>query len=327
MPKSPNQKLKLLYLKQILETYTDDEHKLSTKELIEKLDFYGIKVERKSLYDDIECLINFGVDIIVEKSDSNYYAIGERKFELPELKLLVDSVQASKFLTEKKSHSLIKKLESLCSVYQEKTLQRQVIVSGRIKNMNESIYRNIDDIHSAINSRRKIKFKYIKYSISNKNVFKKDGEDYIVSPFALMLDRENYYLLGYDTSAEKIKHYRVDKIYNVRITDEKNDGEDVFKKIDLGKYGNKMFSMFAGENTKVKLLVKNDLIGVIIDKFGKNNIFFKYDENHFTVNVDVAVSTQFYGWLTSLSPAVKLISPESTVNDFKNHLKSVQENL
>lgn len=327
MPKSPNQKLKLLYLKQILETYTDEDHKLSTKELIKKLDSYGIKAERKSLYDDIECLINFGVDIIVEKSDSNYYAIGERKFELPELKLLVDSVQASKFLTEKKSNSLIKKLESLCSTHQATALQRQVIVSGRIKNMNESIYRTIDEIHNAISSRSKIKFKYIKYSISNKNVLKKDGEDYIISPFALMLNGENYYLLGYDSEFEKIKHYRVDKIFNIKITEEKSDGQEVFEKIDLSKYGNKMFSMFGGENTKVKLLVENDLIGVIADKFGKNNMFFKYDENHFTVNVDVAVSSQFYGWLTSLSPAVKLISPKKTVSDFKEYLKSVQENL
>lgn len=327
MSKSANQKLKLLYLKYILENYTDEDHKFSTKQLIELLDGYGIKAERKSLYNDIECLINFGVDIIIEKTDSNYYGIGERDFELPELKLLVDSVQASKFLTEKKSNSLIKKLESLCSNYQAKSLQRQVFVSGRIKNMNESIYKTIDDIHNAINSGKKIKFKYIKYTVSNKNVLKRDGSDYIISPYALMLDRENYYLLGYDSEFEQFKHYRVDKIINIEITEEKSDGKEAFEKIDLGKYGNSVFSMFGGKIEKVKLLVENDLIGVIIDKFGKDSIIFKTDENHSTINVDVAISNQFFGWLTSLSPSVKLISPQSTVNEFKEHLKNIQENL
>ncbi|MBQ7128704.1 MAG: WYL domain-containing protein [Clostridia bacterium] len=327
MPKSSYQKLKLLYLKQILETETDDNHKLSTKQLIDKLDSYGIKAERKSLYDDIECLIKFGVDVIVEKTDSNYYSIGEREFELPELKLLVDSVQSSKFLTVKKSNSLIKKLESLCSKNLAESLQRQVYIADRIKNMNESIYKIIDDIQTAINSHKMIEFKYIKYSVSDKNVFKKDGAVYKISPYALMLSEQYYYLLGYDSEDKIFKHYRVDKIFNIRITDENSDGEKEFENIDLAKYEKRFFSMFGGKIEKIKLLVDNDLIGVIIDKFGKNNIIMKIDENHFQIIVDIAVSPQFFGWLTSFSGKIKVLSPKSVKDDFLEHLINVQNNL
>ncbi len=327
MPKSPYQKLKLLHLKQILETETDEDHKLSTKQLIEKLAARGISAERKSLYDDIECLIDFGVDVIVEKTDSNYYFIGEREFELPELKLLVDSVQSSKFLTIKKSNSLIKKLESLCSSNQAAALQRQVFVADRVKNMNESIYRTIDNIQTAINSHNKIEFKYIKYSVSDKNVFKKDGAIYKISPYALMLSEQYYYLLGFDTESQMFKHYRVDKIFEINITDEKNDGEKEFEKIDIAKYEKRFFSMYGGNVEKVKLLAENDLTGVIIDKFGKNNIIMKVDQDHFQINVDIAVSPQFFGWLSSFSGRIKILSPESVKQEYKKHLENAQKNL
>ena len=327
MPKSQNQKLKLLYLKQILENETDDDNKLSTKQLIDKLDSYGISAERKSLYNDIECLINFGVDVIVEKTDSNYYCIGEREFELPELKLLVDSVQSSKFLTVKKSNSLIKKLESLCSTSQAAALQRQVFVADRVKNMNESIYKTIDYIQTAINSHKKIEFKYIKYSVSDKNVFKKDGAVYKSSAYALMLIDQYYYLLGFDSENQMFKHYRVDKIFGINITSEKNDGEKEFENIDIAKYEKRFFGMFGGKFEKVKLLAENDLTGVIVDKFGKNNIIMKVDENHFQINVDIAVSPQFFGWLTSFSGKIKIIAPQNVKEEFKKHLEKVQNNL
>ena len=327
MPKSQNQKLKLLYLKQILENETDDDNKLSTKQLIDKLDSYGISAERKSLYNDIECLINFGVDVIVEKTDSNYYCIGEREFELPELKLLVDSVQSSKFLTVKKSNSLIKKLESLCSTSQAAALQRQVFVADRVKNMNESIYKTIDYIQTAINSHKKIEFKYIKYSVSDKNVFKKDGAVYKISPYALMLSEQYYYLLGFDSENQMFKHYRVDKIFGINITSEKNDGEKEFENIDIAKYEKRFFGMFGGKFEKVKLLAENDLTGVIVDKFGKNNIIMKVDENHFQINVDIAVSPQFFGWLTSFSGKIKIIAPQNVKEEFKKHLEKVHNNL
>lgn len=323
MPKSRNQKLKLLYLKDILENETDENNKLTVKQIIEKLEDYGVRAERKSIYDDIDCLLQYGVDVIVEKSDSNYYFIGERNFELPELKLLVDSVQSSKFLTEKKSNSLIKKLESLCSQSQAISLNRQVFISDRIKTMNESIYLTIDEIQNAIQNKEKISFKYLSYSIGNKNIFKRDGKKYIISPYALMLEDQNYYLLGYDTNDKKFKHYRVDKIIGIEATTEPLDGQEEFKEINLPKYSKKFFSMFGGNVEKIKLQVDSDLIGVITDRFGKNIIIKKINDNNFEVIVEIAVSPQFYGWVTSFSGKIKIISPENTVTDFKNHLKKV----
>ncbi len=327
MPKSRNQKLKLLCLKDILERYTDDDNKLSTKEIIDLLADYGISAERKSIYDDIECLKYYGLDIITEKTDSNRYFIGERTFELPELKLLVDSVQASKFLTVKKSDSLIKKIESLCSEKQGASLQRQVFVANRIKNMNESIYRTIDEIHNAILSNSKINFKYVTYSIDGKQVFRKNGDVYSISPFALLLEEENYYLIGYDSENEIFKHFRVDKIVEIKITNEQRDGINEFRKIDLAKYSKKFFSMFGGVEQSIKLRVDSDLIGVIIDRFGKNVFITNKNDDTFDVNINIAVSPQFFGWISSFSGKIKIVSPENVVTDFKNHLENLIKNL
>lgn len=324
MPKSSNQKLKLLYLKEIFETYTDEKHMINIKQIIDLLAEYGVKAERKSVYDDIECLKQFGLDIITVKSDSNYYYLCSRNFELPELKLLVDSVQSSKFLTVKKSASLIKKLESLCSNYEGAALQRQVFIANRIKNMNESIYLTIDKIHNAILSKSKISFKYVRYSISDKQVLKKDGAVYKISPYALMLEEQNYYLLGFDSESKIFKHFRVDKIIEINIIDEKSDGEDEFRKIDLGKYNKKFFSMFGGKEENVKLQIASDLLGVIIDRFGKNIIIMKTDDNHFETCVNIAVSPQFYGWIASFSGKIKIVSPENVVEDFLKHLEKVK---
>lgn len=323
MPKSRNQKLKLLCLKDILENYTDDNNKLSTKEIIEKLGEYGIKAERKSVYDDIECLKFYGLDIITEKTDSNRYYIGERTFELPELKLLVDSVQSSKFLTVKKSAALIKKIESLCSKNQGASLQRQVFVANRVKNMNESIYRTIDDIHTAILSDKQISFKYVTYTVERTQVYKKNGESYVISPYALLLEEQNYYLLGYDSKTNIFKHFRVDKIVEIKISDSERDGQNEFRKIDLGKYSKKFFSMFGGDEENIKLRVDSDLIGVIIDRFGKNVFISNKNDSFFDINVDIAVSPQFFGWVTSFSGKIKIISPKNVVDDFENHLNNL----
>lgn len=325
MPKSRNQKLKLLCIKDILENYTDDNHKLSTKDIIEKLSECGINAERKSVYDDIECLKYYGLDIITEKTDSNRYYIGERTFELPELKLLVDSVQSSKFLTVKKSATLIKKLEALCSKDQAASLQRQVFVANRVKNMNESIYITIDEIHNAISDNVKISFKYATYSIDGTQVFRKNGERYMISPYALLLEEQNYYLLGYDSNSGIFKHFRVDKIAEIRISDEPRDGEKDFRQIDLGKYSKKFFSMFGGEEQSIKLRVDADLIGVIIDRFGKNVFILNKNEDNFEVNVDIAVSPQFFGWVTSFSGKIMILSPQNIVDDYKKHLKKMIE--
>lgn len=212
MPKSPNQKLKLLYLMEILLQQTDERHPMTVPEMIAQLAQRGVSAERKSIYGDLEALRTFGIDIVQTKTKTTGYYVGTRAFETPELKLLVDSVQSSKFITHKKTLALIKKIESLASIYDAQLLQRQVYVHGRVKSMNESVYYNVDEISDAISRDRQIRFHYFEYTISKQRRYRKAGAYYVVSPLALMWDNENYYLLAWDAEAELRKHYRVDKM-------------------------------------------------------------------------------------------------------------------
>ena len=220
-----NQKLKLLYLYDILKERTDEYHAISMSEIIEALDACGVSAERKSIYTDIQALNVYGADIVGEKVGKGYqYRVASRDFEMPELKLLVDSVQSSKFITGRKSKDLIRKLEGLASRYEARELDRQVVVAGRIKTMNESIYYNVDAIHRAIADDVKIRFKYFRWTEKKDQELRRDGADYVVSPWGLVWDDENYYLIGYDDEREEIRHYRVDKMKSIRLTDQKREG-------------------------------------------------------------------------------------------------------
>ncbi len=324
MPKSSNQKLKLLYLMKILQEKTDEHHALSVAELIAELGRYDIKAERKSIYGDLEALRFFGLDIESVRSKTTGYYLASKIFELPELKLLVDSVQSSKFVTHKKSMQLIRKIESLCSIYEGQSLQRQVYVANRIKTMNESIYYNVDSIHNGISDNKKISFQYFEYSVTKEKVLKRNGAHYLISPYALTWDDENYYMIGYDADAGMIKHYRVDKMMDILITEEKRDGQQYFRDLDIAVYSKKLFSMFSGEEETVRIEFVNRLIGVIIDRFGKDVIVVKSDEAHFVISVSVAVSHQFLAWVASFGDEAKILSPESVVNKMKQLMQSVQ---
>ena len=224
MPRESSQKLKLLYVMRYLLRSSDEAHPVTVQQIIDFLSGEGIPAERKSIYDDVEALRRFGLDIIQAKigRQSGYY-VGSREFELPELKLLVDSVQSSKFITYKKTLTLIRKIESLASVYEAQLLSRQVYVKNRIKTMNESIYYNVDEIHTGIARDRRIRFRYFDYTVSKERRFRRDGGYYVVSPFALTWDDENYYLVAYDSEAGIIKHFRVDKMLDIGILDEARD--------------------------------------------------------------------------------------------------------
>lgn len=228
MPKSPNQKLKLLYLMEILLQQTDERHPMTVPEMISELARHGVAAERKSIYNDLESLRTFGLDIVQTKSRTTGYYIGARSFEVPELKLLVDSVQSSKFITHKKTLALIKKIEGLASIYDAQLLQRQVYVRGRVKSMNESVYYNVDEIADAISRDRQIRFHYFEYTIDKQRHYRKDGAFYIVSPMALMWDNENYYLLAWDAEAQLRKHYRVDKMTDISALDAPREGMRTF---------------------------------------------------------------------------------------------------
>jgi len=317
-----NQKLKLLYLMQILMEQTDETHSITMPEIISALKAYGIAAERKSIYSDMEHLRTYGLDIIGEKEDKTYYYhIGNRRFELAELKLLVDSVQAAKFITEKKSHELIRKIESLASRHEAAQLQRQVYVAGRTKTDNEGIYYNVDQIHQAIGSNVQITFHYFRWDENKQQVLRKSGVRYQVSPWALSWDDENYYLIAYDAEDEIIKHYRVDKMLHIELTRERRQGGHHFKEFDMAVYARKMFGMFSGEEEYVKLECANRMAGVIIDRFGKNVSMIKKDDLHFTVNIKVAVSRQFLAWVISLGEEARIVGPEHVVEQVREEIE------
>ncbi|MDE6627718.1 MAG: WYL domain-containing protein [Lachnospiraceae bacterium] len=326
MAKRMNQKLKLLRLMQIMLEQTDDNHSLTMEQILAELQRYDITAERKSIYSDMEALRLYGIDIIGEKGNRTcYYHVGTREFELAELKLLVDAVQSSKFITEKKSKKLIKKLEGFLSRYDAKKLQRQVFVSGRIKTMNESIYYNVDMIHEAIASNVKIKFKYYNWDVDKKITLRHDGDDFCISPWGLLWDNENYYLIGYDSLAGIIKHYRVDKILKLRLDKEKREGREYFREYDMAGYTKKHFGMFDGKEERVKIEFENRFSGVVIDRFGKDVVIRKSDEEHFIVTVDVAVSEQFLGWIFALGSGARIVGPESVVERMREQIRRESE--
>ena len=324
--KGDNQKLKMLYLVKIFSEETDDLHPLTMAEIIQKLAAYGVNANRKTLYQDFEELRTFGLDIISGKAGRDFhYSLGSRDFELPELKLLVDSVQSAKFITDKKSAELIKKLESLVSKYEGKQLHRQVVISGRIKTMNESIYYNVDKLHEAIGSGCQVKFRYFQWNVNKETELRRDGAWYQVSPWALMWDDENYYLVAYDASDDKIKHYRVDKMLSIEVTTEKRLGQEQFRKFDMPRYTKSLFGMFGGEETRVTLEGRNDMVGIIIDRFGKDVFIVPVDEDHFQVNVTVALSNQFLGWIMAVSDGIRIVGPDKVVELMKDEIRRMAE--
>ena len=306
--KQSNQKLKMLYLAKILMEQTDEEHTITVPEMIAELSKLGISAERKSIYDDLEYLQLFGLDICSNKTRTTNYYVASREFELPELKLLVDSVQSSKFITRKKSMELISKIEKLTSREYAKQLQRQVFITNRVKTLNEQIYYNVDKIHDAIAANKQITFKYFNLDVNKKKVYRKDGGLYTESPVSLTWDDENYYLITYKEKYDNYTHYRVDKMETIEITEYDRVLSD--KPFDLSAYSKTMFQMFGGEETDVSVEFDNDLVGVVFDRFGTDIPIIKKDENRFVCHVKVAVSPHFLSWIMSFGNKAKILSPD-----------------
>jgi len=321
MPKSANQKLKLYYLFKILTEETDESHSITMPEIIKKLDGYGIHADRKSIYDDMEALRQTGLDVIGERDGRGFkYFVGSKNFDLAELKLLVDNIQASKFITERKSRALIAKIEKLGSRYEAEELHRQVKVFGRVKTMNESIYYNVDALHKAISSDCQIEFKYLTWDMNKKLVPRKESL-YRVSPWGLIWSDENYYLVAYDEKADLIKHYRVDKMKNISRRKDKRLGKEAYENVDTAAYTKMNFSMFSGEKKKVQLQFKKSAVGILLDRFGTDIPLRSLDDEYGETVTDVFVSGQFFGWILSLGDGVRLVGPEDVVEEYKKYLK------
>ena len=318
-------KYKCLYLMKIFLEETDEDHGLSMAELNEKLAGYGFDpVSAKTLYEDIDELRNFGIDVDYSHQGRYYfYRVLNREFDIAELKLLVDSVQASKYITEKKSTALIKKITKLASQHQEQELTHQVLLSGRIKSMNESIFLNIDALNSAINLNSQIQFQYFQYDLNKNEVLRHDGAWYEVSPWGLTISDEYYYLVGFDEKDKKLKHYRVDKMLRIKSTGMPRNGAAEYHPEDYTK--NSVFGMFGGKVTRITLEAENWMAGILIDRFGKDIKMVPVDEQRFEVGIDVALSLQFYGWLFGLGPSIRLTGPTPAINEFRKHIRTISK--
>lgn len=320
MSRSENQKLKLLVIKEFLERNTDENHYATLAELTAWLEQKGITAERKSIYRDLECLEEFGCDILRRTGKNAAYAIGSRTFDLPELKLLADAVLSSKFLTEKKSSQLLQKLGTLTSRHQAVALRRSMVVSGRVKSMNESVFYNVDDVHQAILADSQITFRYFEWDREKQRVYRKGVRT--ASPYALCWDDENYYMIAY-TEEHGITHFRVDKMTGIKQTGTPRVQNEQTRSIDLAAYGKQVFGMFNGEPVRVRMRFENALAGVVIDRFGKDVMLIPDGPDHFVCTADVKISPLFYSWIAGFGPRVRLLSPERVAEGFRDHLRRI----
>lgn len=325
MAKSFGQKAKILYILKYLEEFTDENKSITTKQILEKLGNEGISCDRKTIYSDMECLKDMGYEIEQEPTRiGGGWKLLSREFELPELKLLVDAVQSSRFITTKKSRDLIKKIEKLTSNNEATKLNRQVFVASRIKSENESIFYIVDNIQTGIQENKQISFTYLEWN-NKKELVVKGQEKRIINPWALIWKDENYYLLAYDAEKKDARHYRVDKMRNVEVLKTSREGGDWFSKLDLAGYADTTFSMMGGDIENVVIDLPDKLVGVAIDRFGKDITIQKLENERIRIRVKVQTSQQFYGWLAGLGGQVVIHSPENVRKDYIKNLKEIIE--
>ena len=314
MPKSDNQKLKIFYILDYLQRNSHQDHPIRAAELIQMLDQqHNIACDRKTVYSDIAALQDYGVDIVSLPGKNGGYYIASRNFELPELKLLIDAVQSSRFLTEKKSRELIEKLCNQCSVHDARLMRRDVLVSGRVKSMNETIYYNVDAIQDAIALNRQITFRYFDWDLNGKRNYRE--KQYEASPYGLCQDNENCYLLAH-SPRHGVTSYRVDRMQDIRISDQPRTPCPELSGKKLTEYANRLFQMFDGETTAVKLRFHRSLTNVVIDRFGRDTMLIPDGEEHFVFTVNVAVSPMFLSWLLGFGNKAKILYPQSVIDSF-----------
>ncbi|MDD6763016.1 MAG: WYL domain-containing protein [Clostridiales bacterium] len=322
MARTKRQNLKLYFIIELFKKKTDEEHPISISEIIDYLSELDIKAERKSIYRDIEAMRELGYDIIQIHNKRFTYYLANRDFETAELRLLVDAVQASRFITRKKSNELIRKLEALTTDYDARKLSSQVFVTNRIKASNESIYYNVDSIHNAIQENRKISFLYFDWDINKRKVLRRSGEKYVISPWALIWNNENYYMIGYDSEVGMIKHYRVDRMMSIDVCGEKRDGKSDFREIDVAVYARRFFGMYDGELTTVTLSCAKEIANAVIDRFGTETRFRPEDGGkRFEVDVNVAVSPVFYSWVFQFGGDVRIMAPQWAADGLRSMAK------
>ncbi len=328
MEKSESKKLVLLYFQQLFLERTDKTHYIRMPEILSFLESKGIFVDRRTVYAAISLLNTVDFEIVGVQEKGGYkYHHPNRLFDTNELKFLIDSIAISKFLTEKKSKELINKIKSLSSSFDSQLFNRNVLLNKRIKSMNDKVFKNLDTIYAAIAANHQINFQYLHWNPQRKLV-SKAGKIYIVSPYAVSLTDDNYYLIAFDGNSNELRHYRIDKMQSVKILDLERDGKSLFRSFDIVDYSKKTFGMFGGREETITLEVMNNLAGVFIDRFGESaNIRPNFDNpNTFIVRITVYVSPQFFAWIFGLGKDIKIISPKSVVSEFKSMAESILNN-
>jgi len=316
MPKSDNQKLKILYILDYLQRNSHDEKLVRTAELISMLDReHNISCDRKTVYSDIAALQDYGVDIISVPGKNGGYYIASRNFELPELKLLIDAVQSSRYLTEKKSRELIEKLCTQCNEHDANLMRRNVLVSGRVKSMNETIYYNVDSIQEAISQNKQIRFRYFDWDLGCKRRYR--DKEYLASPYGLCQDNENCYLLAY-AQRHGITSYRVDRMSDIQLSEDARIPCPELTGKALHEHANQLFQMFAGDAVSVKMRFHRELINVVVDRFGKDTMLIPDGDDHFNFTVKVAVSPMFLSWVIGFGNKAKILYPESVAQQCRD---------
>ena len=312
MPKSDNQKLKIFHILDYLQRNSNADHPVRASELIEALQkHHNIQCERKSVYSDIAALQDYGVDIVSIPGKNGGYYIASRNFELPELKLLIDAVQSSRYLTEKKSRELIEKLCNQCNEHDARLMRRDVFVSGRVKSMNETIYYNVDAIQEAIGQNRQIRFRYFDWDLNRKRKYRE--KEYLASPYGLCQDNDNCYLLAF-SQRHGITSYRVDRMAEIQLLEDPRVPCPELTGKNLTEHANRLFQMYSGEATNVKLRFHKSLVNVVIDRFGRDTMLIPDGEEHFIFTVNVAVSPMFLSWVIGFGTKAKILYPQSVVD-------------
>ena len=311
----------LLVLKYLWE-HTDESHTVSIADLTDYLSEYGISANRKTIAKNIDLLIEFGIDIIKVRKTQNQYFIGTRHFEAPEVKMLIDAVQSSRFITPRKSKALIKKLATFVAPNQTSVLKRHLYVDDRNKSINENIYIITDLIQTAITARKKVTFQCFDYDVSGGQALRHDGEYYIVTPYDLIWSNDMYYLACFHEKKGKVAKFRVDRVKNLEIVD--TPARPKPSEYDVAEFFTHEFSMFDGEDCNVILLCENALMNSIIDRFGEKVRAVPVDDYHFKVTVTVDLSGLFYGWVFASEGKMKIVSPQKAIDGFNSIMQKYQ---
>ena len=321
MAKSYHQKMKLLYLMKLFWEETDEQHVVSMKEMIEYLEKKKLRAERKSIYDDIEALKAFGMDIKNRREKPAGYYLDNRMLNMQDCKLIMTAVQSSPWPTGRKAKELVQKTASLCSRWNEPGSERQMYVIDRVKSMNESLYQNLEIFYEAIKRDVQVSFRYMTWKIGHNTQIRKTGKTCLISPWAVCKVGEEYYIIGYEAQKQRIKHYPVIKMAYIKLLEEKREGKESFEKLDLELFYERCFGEPGSPKTRVKFYMENHLLDGIMDQFGKDVWIRPEGDRHFIAIINVDVNERFFGWLSGLGMGARLLEPECVVRQYQEFLQ------